>query len=396
MRTARGRKSTLADSLSVAARAVLLFSLAITCASCLGSYEPPKPPSALDHAQVLMGEKAYDKSLFRSVPETGEVSQLLAGWPADREGAALVVVGNRGARFLGRDGAWKRTVEFSSNRYGQLQVVPLDRGGAYGFLTRDATLIGGLVLYDRDGKELWRYSSFWGIDDSAAGFLNGASAPAFVVGLNGFGGIRLLDQKGNEIWRQSEGNVWHVEILDPAGDGNGKILNSNGSGHLTIRDDSGAVKTRFTTLGYVSNFTLVRWGQEQRAVHLLIPPTRSTSGFSSGKAQFRVLDSEGRQVAQLDAPLGDLLVSIAGTSVAFKRGLSSFAVLQDFKPMQRSLLFLYDEAGRLVYQETIADACRGISAFPHDTGDTLLVGCKDKVWEYKPTENPVETRAARE
>jgi hypothetical protein len=395
MRTGEGRKSTLPESLSVAARAVLLFSLAITCAGCLGAYEPPKLSPPLDHAQVLMGEKAYEKCLFRSVPQVGEISQLLAGWPADREGAALVVVSNQGARFLGRDGAWKRTIEFPSNQHGQLRVVPLDRGGAYGFLTRDPTMISGLVLYDRDGKELWRYSSFWGIDDSVAGFLNGASAPAFVVGLNGFGGIRLLDQKGNEIWRQSEGNVWHVEIVDPAGDGNGKILNSNASGQLTVRDDSGAVKTHFTTLGYVSNFTLVRWGQEPRAVHLLIPPTRSTSGSSSGKPQFRILDPEGRQVAQLDAPLGDLLVSIAGTSVAFKRGLSSFAVLQDFKPMQRSLLFLYDEEGRLVYQETIANACRGINALPGDSGESLLIGCSDKIWEYKLAADAAASKPAK-
>jgi len=343
-----------------------------------------------------MGEKAYEKHLFQSVPEVEEVSQLLAGWPADREGAALLVVGNRGARFLGGDGAWKRTIDFSANQYGQIRVVPMDRAGAYGFLTRDATLLRGVVLYDRDGKELWSYSSLWGIDDSAAGFLNGASAPAFVVGLNGFGGIRLLDLKGNEIWRQDEGNVWHVEIVDPAGDGNGKILNTNAGGVLVVRDDSGAIKMRFTTLGYVSNFALVRWGKEPRAVHLLIPPTRSTTGARSGKPQFLVLDSEGREVARLDAPLGELLVSIAGTPVAFRPGAISFAVLQDFRPMQRSLLFLYDEEGRLVFQETIADACRGISPFPRDSGETLLVGCKDKVWEYKPAGSAAETKPAHE
>jgi hypothetical protein len=342
---------------------------------------PPRVPAELEQARVLVGEGAFEKRLFYEGLILGEVSQIAPGWPADREGAALVVVGNEGARFLSVDGVSIRSVVFSPRQSSPIQIVRLNRQGDYGFLARDPSWIGHVILFDRDGERLWSYSSWLGVDDAAAGFVNGESTPVFVVGLNGSGGVHLLDRNGKEIWQKKDGNVWHVEILDPSGDGHGIIFHSNAGGKLIARDGNGEVLARYAPTGYVCNFALTRWGPEPRPTHLLIPPHGLRSGVEV--PSLRIIDSNGQQVAQLAAPLGHFLDKIEGTSVRFKGDTAFYAALQYNSPIDRSLLFFFDDRGQLVYQEVLADTCRGIGAVRRKSGETLQVGCAKKIWEYK-------------
>ena len=376
----------------LAASAVLFVLLTVACQAFYQLQKASQMPPALERAQVLAGADRYEKRAFFSGAGLGDISDISVGWPADRESAALVLVGNQGAHFLTAGGSSKKYAGFSRAGFCPMQVVRLDQEGNFGFLTRDQSWASDVVLYDRDGRKLWNYSGFWGVDDSAAGFLNGADGPVFVVGLNGAGGVRLLNRDGQEIWRQAGANIWHVEIMDASGNSAGKILHTNARGELLARNDRGQVTAQYAVGGYVSAFALVRWGMEAHPTHLLFAPRPVTT--HPGNPQFRVLDGNGEPVADFDAPLSDLLRTVSGSSISFKKGAATFAALQGDRAKQRALLYLFDERGQMVYQEILAEACRGIAALPGETGETLLVGCNNKVWEYRSTGSASRSRPA--
>src|SRR6185295_3356852 len=109
----------------------------------------------------------------------------------------------------------------------------IDRGGG-GWQT--GAFIG------EDGARLWQPDALQGMDDLAAGDVDGDGVPEFVVGYNGDGGIHLHDAAGKRRWREDDGNVWHVEVVDTDGDGRCEIVHSNAGGDLTVRDASGKVQ----------------------------------------------------------------------------------------------------------------------------------------------------------
>ena len=65
--------------------------------------------------RVITGASRFKKSVFYKGEGLGAVTEILFGWPADREGAALTVVGNLGVHFLDSSGLLKKQVRFSRN-----------------------------------------------------------------------------------------------------------------------------------------------------------------------------------------------------------------------------------------------------------------------------------------
>src|SRR6266853_1700797 len=76
--------------------------------------------------QVITGAGQFDKSSFYAGSNLGEITQILVGWPADREGAALTVVGNKGADFLDARGGLKTQIQFSRYVPCSVEAMRLD------------------------------------------------------------------------------------------------------------------------------------------------------------------------------------------------------------------------------------------------------------------------------
>lgn len=332
--------------------------------------------------RVITGSGRFNKSTFYTDVNLGEISQILRGWPADREGAVLTVVGNKSADFLDARGGLKLQIQFSKFVPTTVEAVQLDASGDYGFLTRDESWGVDVVLFDKEGQEGWSYSGpiLTGIDDSMMGDLGGDGKSKVVVGLNGRGGLVVLDRDGKKLWRKPEGNVWHVETLDTKGDGRRQILHTNAQGQLLVRDALGEIIAHYVPNNYVSFFALTRWGGEAQPRHILVPT--GENGGQRDKPVFLVLDAQGRVVAHLDASLGGLMDRAEGTPVRYSRNGEYYAILQNKNVSKRSVLCLYDHAGRIAYQEILGDYCHGLTAFPGQLGDKLLVGCSGTVWEY--------------
>ena len=333
---------------------------------------------------LVKGEGHFNKRLFYTGDGLGDISQILVGWPADKEGTALAVVGNKGAHFLDLTGRPAKWIGFSTFVACPVEVARIDATGGYAYLTRDESWATRATLFDKEGQVKWMYASGFlvGVDDSVSGDIYGDGKLSMVIGLNGRGGLVLVNREGRTVWKKKEGNVWHVETMDTNGDGRDEILHSNAPGQLLVRNANGDVIAEYLPGHYIADFTLTRWAEEQRPTHILVPTTEGREG--SSKSIFVVLDAKGKTVAQLESPLGGLLDRTKATTVRYGRGAEYFAVLQNNFTWKRSILLLYGKDGQIVYEEILGESCLGIAALPQEDGERLLIGCAGRIWEYSP------------
>jgi hypothetical protein len=333
--------------------------------------------------RLIRGEGSFERRAFYIGEGLGNISQIRVGWPADREGADIAVVGSQGADFIELTGQKKKQIRFSIEQRCPVAVARMGPTGEYGYLTRDESWAVPATLFDREGHVSWRSRGTWpGVDDSVPGDLFGDGRLSVVIGFNGGGGLVLLDSQGQRLWKKDEGNVWHVETLDTNGDGREEILHSNAKGQLLVRNANGDVIAQYLPGSYVSGFALTRWGAEAQPTHILVPTTEVREGCC--KPVFIVLDADGKTVAKRESPLGDLLNNTAATPVHFGKGAEYFAILQNSFAKERTMLLLYDKDGQIVYQEILAETCLGITSVPGIDAERLLVGCASKIWEYSP------------
>jgi hypothetical protein len=276
----------------------------------------------------------------------------------------LAIVGTRAAAFLPSGQGTTLLVPFREPAgFPQLLDRPdgppryLDRGGG-GWQT--GALIG------ENGTRLWQPEGDTGMDDLAAGDLDGDGEFEFVVGYNGDGGVRLLDTAGRQRWRQDDGNVWHVEIVDTDGDGKPEIVHSNAAGQVTVRDANGKVLSRAQTEGYFSGFSLVQW------------PPHQTSLLHAGDGVTRVIDFKGTVRVRLETPDTNFLGDAYGAAARLG-GREYLALAVSTSHWDRTQLFVFDRDGVLRYREVMPATCLAIAA---PEADAFLFGCGPRVLRY--------------
>lgn len=360
---------------------LLAASVGYLAYSCIGM--PPKytVPAELKEPRVLLGSNWLSKETFYEGKGIGEISQILTGWPADREDADLMVAGDKGVQFLDLKGHTVKAIQFSTAFFGPIQVLKLDKSGNFGFLTRDESWSGPVLLFDDRGLEIWSYGSrfFSGADDSVAGDIDGDGRPEFAVARQYK--LHLINRDGREIWSSHDLNIWHLELLPASGGELGKILHSNAGGELVVQDPQGHEIAKYLPGRYVSHFSITRWGSETQPTHILAP-NESTSNPDSRHREFFVLDSHGKIVAHFESPLGALLSDLVGTSVFFPDNDPYYALLQSYRPAGRSMLSLFDAKSQLLYQEVLGENCEALASAPGESAESLLVGCEDKIFAY--------------
>jgi hypothetical protein len=333
--------------------------------------------------RLVKGEGDFKRRAFYAGEGLGNISEIRVGWPADREGASIAVVGSQGADFLESTGQVKKQVRFSIAQRCPVAVARLGPSGAYGYLTRDESWAVPTTLFDKDGHVSWRSEeNLPGVDDSVPADLYGDGKLSVVIGFNGNGGLALFDEQGKRLWKKEEHNVWHVETLDIDGDGREEILHSNAKGELLVRNGSGDRIAQYLPGTYVSQFAITRWGEESRPSHILVPISESGDGCC--KPALLVLESHGKEVAHLQSPLGNLFTQTSATPIRFAKSAQYFAVLKNDFVSERSMLLLYAEDTQIVFQEILVETCLGMAALPKNDGERLLVGCASKIWEYSP------------
>jgi hypothetical protein len=329
----------------------------------------PRPKPA-----VLVGNGRFTRQLWAQNLKVGEVTDIRWGQLEGKAGQEWGIAGIRGVVYRSGQGALSGAI-FLQNQATHVFFVDLDNDGRSELADRGGIGWSQSQLFDHEGKLLWSDKGMDAVDDMAYGDLDGDRKPEFVVGRNGGGGVDLLDRKGRHVWNKPDGNVWHVEILDTNGDGKNEIVHSNAQGTLTIRNRRGNVLKAVQMKGaYFSQFTKAPYPTASSVQRLIVP----------AQNQALIYTAMGTKLKTLSAP------SITDEIVALPVKLNSskpdyFAILGNMSMQSGAELFIYDNAGTLIYHETIGEACRALAAASNGTDkpQTLLVGGTNRVWEYR-------------
>jgi hypothetical protein len=249
----------------------------------------------------------------------------------------------------------------------------IDRGSGYHceFLNRGGSLI------DQNGNTVWRYSEDFGLENIAAGDLEGDGQTNFVAGFAGEGGVVLLDNYGKKKWRQPDGNVWHVEMADIDGSGKPRIVHSNVAGKIIVRDADGNIVSDRELPFYLGQFSLCKW----------LGGTSQQYGLALREGKIWIFDFRGKVAAEFEAPLSKRAFEVYGARAVLRSDKREYfaAVAEFFSSWSRSVLYVFDSKGNLVYQEVLPQECGAIAAAPigESGNDAILIGGEESVWRYE-------------
>lgn len=347
-------------------------------------------PTELKEPKVIVGSNLVNKGVFLEDTALGEISSIAYGHLRSGSGSVIAVVGQTGAIFLNEQADPIETVSFEpeatsafgdttggDKRYGKIQIVDVDGDGSCEFLVRNSFRRAELI--DHFGRTVWTYGEGYQGDswlgDMAAGDSNGdRRMEYFALDLKGEG-VVALDGQLLPIWRQRAVRGGHIEVVDAQNNGKLDIVYDDHSQLVLLDSSSGRIISQNETGHYIGPFSLVRW------------PTTSGREYVLHKIGDRIIliDFAGKTVAEYRAPLSPRLLDVYGTTVKLRSSEAScFAAVAVDSSMKRSVLYIYDSAGELIYQELLAQICSSIAAFPLGESGTeaLLLGGEGRVLQY--------------
>jgi hypothetical protein len=187
-------------------------------------------------------------------------------------------------------------------------------------------------------------------------------------------GIELVDGDGHVKWSHPVYALGHLEIADVRGVGHPEIVYSNsnnadGRTTFTVLDADGAIAEQIKIVTSSSEFALV-----ERRENVARPLILLTEG-----RQLRLVDWQGDTLRQLDAPGCRTYGEVSAVTVKLKRDEPSYLAVRKRLHPDLLVLYVYNDAGALVYQKTEAvEGVAGVAmaAVPSDEAgvEKLLVG----------------------
>ena len=339
-----------------------------------------KMPKELEKTGVEVGNGLFDKKVFLSDRGIGEITDLYIRNKEAGDKLEIIVAGKNGVRFVDRQASIKNKIAFDKSAT-HVDVIDLGGGMPLEYLNRGGEGWQDSSLIDHSGKTLWTYGGFPGVDDMAAGDLDGDGKPEFVVGFNGDGGVHLVNHDGKKQWAISGINEWSVEIVDTDGDGAKEIIKL-GSASVMIRGKDGKLmrQSKLELPNITGIFSLCYWPNDAGQKSIL------TTSFYPDKL-ICIFGFDGKLLAKLDAPKCEAYPAarLWGTPVKLRDNEPEyFAVIADFGILDRASLYVFNPERKLVYQEILPESCQSIAAVSlgDPNKESILVGGYGKILRY--------------
>lgn len=393
-----------------------------------------EPPPELREAKTIIGADFLTKSEFYQATKRNSWRDLLdpnklksrfdsiedvaVGQLDGQPGLDIGLVGRLGITLLDSKGKVTEHINYQFEKgtikvgpfkterekdsFGTMRAIDVESDGVCEILGYGG--MDGAVLFDHRGHILFnRGESADGkssIHDVAAGDIDGDGQLEFVAswGYEPWNGIELFDRYGNIKWRhEEEFKPGQLEIVDVNGDGKAEFVEEDGR-EIKIRDAKGTVISKVETPVYLWHLSLCSRPEGQG------PP----QDLAVREGSLWLIDLDGKNFSRFDAPLSEITLEkprvvpmpgfepltfdkeeiyrARGLWIRLKRDQPKYlAVIATFGSLDRSLFYVYDQQGKLIYQEILPDNCNAIVALPPDNDsdtENILVGGEKTIWRY--------------
>ena len=189
-----------------------------------------------------------------------------------------------------------------------------------------------------------------------------------------------------------------MAVVDVNGDGKAELVEEDGR-ELKIRDTQGQVKDVVQVPVYLWHVSLCPQPNNQG------PPLN----LAVREGGLWLIDLDGKNYKRYDAPLSQIKLEkpevvgapglpdqmtfdteevyrAKGVWAELERDRPKYlAVIANFAAIDRSLFYLYDAQGRLIYQEILPEECDAIAVLPPENSSgraEVLVSGEKTVWRY--------------
>jgi hypothetical protein len=389
-------------------------------------------PPELQEARILSGGGYLEKKEFYRLPKgkfdlgLSSIVALKVGQLDGQTGTDVGVLTNFGGDIFDNQGQPRQSIHLTIPE-GSIKVEPVD-------LPRQKTNLRNPQFVDVEGDgvtEIFAYSSVDGFalfnfqgqiittrDDQLmfnrqktlreiyAGDLDGNGSQEFLSSwyVDQESQLIAFDAQGNTLWEQKpEFFGDDCVILDIEGDGKPEIIDRSGT-KIDVFDNRGQYLRQGKMPEYLPDADYIWADKPKRALQVL--------GFYKGA--LRLHDLSGSTILKADAPLSEVKlkdpqriegpgefsylkdsVSVFNNYGAWVRWRSDappvLAAVGGFSLLERSVFYIYDEKGKLLYHELLPEEAVGLSALPLDgqgEQNAILIAGENTVWQYR--ENQVK------
>lgn len=393
-------------------------------------------PPELREARVISGAEFLSKSVFyrpgeqkgswrdwldreKMVVRFESNDDLAAGQLDGLPGLDVGLARSFGLTLLDREGRVTRRVNYQFEK-GTASLGPLEAGRERNSFHRQRVIdiegdgvcevmgyggLDGLAVFDHQGRVVLSRGPYErdkpSIQNASAGDVDGDGVLEFVASWGHEpAGIELLDRFGNSRWRRKEEFApGPFAVVDVDGDGRREIVEDDGE-KLKLRDAEGKPLPPVKMPVYL-------WDIETCPGAEGDGPPRN---LAVREGHVWLIDFDGKNFTKFDAPLSvvplakpreekipgiehtftedeERVSRAAGAWVRLKKDEPKYlAVVGEFVLLDRSVFYVYDSRGKLVYHELLPEECADVVALPAEDGgdgaEEILVGGEKTVWRY--------------
>lgn len=218
-----------------------------------------------------------------------------------------------------------------------------------------------VVVMSRNGKKIWSYGGFFGVDGAHFGDLDGDGSDELIVGMNGMSGLHAVGRDGQLFWKEGAlANVWSQAVV-PARNGKpGLVFATEAGGSVRVFDAKGnqlrSIRPKKKYCTQLDAAIMDQTGTIQGIVNgdgtiMAFDPSGSIAWFAAGiknsgggwqNVAFAAGDVNGDGVQEwafLDASGNLTIATIAGeilVSIPQQQSVNSFAIAS--QPKNKGLL----------------------------------------------------------